>query len=181
MKSGVWMLKAQLEEMLGNPSLALACYDTVAANYHEFSDSVYALWGVQRLSAVQDTVTNATDSAFRAFEHRKYLDLLAMIDTVPQPNVPMTGQSNAMQVTVFPNPASSSMAISIDGLQEGVPVTVEIVNLLGQTVMTIFNGTPESGLGLYISFDCSTLTNANYFARVVSGGMRATVKFSVVH
>ncbi len=190
LKSSVWMLKGQLNEMLGLQDSAAVCYDTVIANYHQFVDSVYALWDLQRLG-IPDTETLSIDSGEYAFSQREYHDLLAMIDTISAPDTGWGAGKIAdghaepevasLQVTVHPNPVAGIVKICVEDLPGGVPVTVDVVNQMGQSVATLYNATPEAELGLCLSLDCAQLPSGIYYADLQTGGFHHAVKFSVEH
>ena len=82
LKSGILMLKGEVHELMGNIDSAVAAYTDVITNYHQYSDSIYALWNLQRLSYASDTLySSAFDSSQGAYTIRVYNDLLAMLDT----------------------------------------------------------------------------------------------------
>ena len=90
-------------------------------------------------------------------------------------------ESNPIVVTAHPNPATTLARICVEDLPESIPATVEIVNLMGAHIATLYNATPEAELGLCLSLDCSRMPSGTYYARVVNDIMGTTVKFSVEH
>jgi hypothetical protein len=86
-----------------------------------------------------------------------------------------------LAVTVHPNPATSTVKVCIEDLPGGIPVVVDVVNQLGESVATLYNATPDAELGLCLSLDCSTLPSGNYYADLQTMGMHHAVKFTVAH
>jgi hypothetical protein len=192
-KGDVWQLEGNLFEMIGNLDSAVFAFDTVLTSYHQFSDSVYAQWGIQRDTLPIDTVTATSDSLRIAYDLRVQNDIIAMMDTVSSAdtdggahkiadgNQSPVSNSEGLVVTVHPNPASSSVKVCVEDLPGGIPVTVEVVNQLGETVAMLYNATPEAELGLCLSLDCSKLPNGSYYADLRTDGTHKAVKFSIEH
>ena len=86
-----------------------------------------------------------------------------------------------LQVTVQPNPASGSVKVCVEDLPARIPVVVDVVNQMGESVATLYNATPDAELGLCLSLDCSTLPSGNYYADLQTGGFHHAVKFTVEH
>jgi len=89
--------------------------------------------------------------------------------------------TSGIAVTVHPNPSSSYARVCVASLPEGIPATVEIINLMGEAVTTLYNAAPEAELGLCLTLDCSRMPSGTYYARVMNDIMGTTVKFSVEH
>lgn len=83
--------------------------------------------------------------------------------------------------TVHPNPASKSALVCIEEMPEGEPVLVEILNSLGEPITTLYNGTTEAEMGFCFRVDCSEFANGTYYAHIVAGGMKKSLKLSVQH
>jgi hypothetical protein len=74
----------------------------------------------------------------------------------------------------YPNPFNASVNISY-GLTENSEVSVEIYNVVGQRVATLFDGQKEVGEHS-INWNASVFPSGVYFARLEAGGGSETVK-----
>jgi hypothetical protein len=81
-------------------------------------------------------------------------------------------------LTVSPNPSSSSLTFRIANAQSG-HVTVEIVDILGRNVQTIFDDTMERG-EQRLKLDAGTLQPGTYLCRLRTGSGVTARKFQVV-
>ncbi|MBK9247431.1 MAG: putative Ig domain-containing protein [Ignavibacteria bacterium] len=79
-------------------------------------------------------------------------------------------------VTVFPNPASNTMTLSLE-TTAGI-ATVSIVSTLGSEV-TNFQTTTYQGMN-QLSFDCSNLPTGMYLVRIQTGIITRTVSMRIV-
>lgn len=70
-------------------------------------------------------------------------------------------------VVVSPNPVSTDATISFN-LQASAEVSVSIMNMMGQEVLTVVNANEVSGNHAY-SIDVTTLPAGNYVYRVIAG------------
>ncbi len=86
-----------------------------------------------------------------------------------------------LAVTVYPNPVKGIVQVCVEDLPAQIPVTVDVVNQLGEQVAELYHATPEAELGLCLQLDCSKLPNGIYYADLQTQGQHRTVKFSVEH
>ncbi len=82
---------------------------------------------------------------------------------------PTNAERLALQLNAFPNPSDGRMTFEYVLTGQAV-VTLEIVNLLGQSVMTIVNTTQTAGT-YTLPVDVSTLPNGMYFYRLYAGSV----------
>lgn len=86
-----------------------------------------------------------------------------------------------ISMTVYPSPASLNTRICIDGVPANVQVVVEVLDILGHTVQTLYNAKPDAECGLSFTLDCSRLEDGVYYAHIKNGNIVRTVKFMVAH
>lgn len=121
-KSAMWGMKARVFEMLGNQDSAVFAYDTILAHYHQFSDSVFAQWGIQR-----DTISsNGTDTALLGYSDRVQADIYSMMDTASAvgggykiATHSIAQDTASLLMTVHPNPSSNYTRICVPDLPAG--------------------------------------------------------------
>ena len=90
----------------------------------------------------------------------------------------MTEQSNSpMGLSAFPNPAATSTIINYS-LAISADVTIEVTNLLGETVRVVSLGKQSSGKQLY-EMNLETLSVGSYFIKLNAGEMSETMKVTV--
>lgn len=68
----------------------------------------------------------------------------------------------------YPNPFNPSTQIRFSVPKDGF-TTLKVINILGQEVATLFEGTAKAGYLLDITFDAKTLSSGIYFARLQQG------------
>jgi len=78
-----------------------------------------------------------------------------------------------------PHPVVSSSTVGIS-VEETSPVTVELYNLLGQRVRTLYDGTLTSGRVLNVEIDATQLPSGTYFVRTTSDLGQNTQRVAVV-
>jgi len=83
----------------------------------------------------------------------------------------------ANNVSVYPNPISTSATVSFN-LVDANPVTIEMVNALGQVVSTANLGTLNAGEQTY-SVNASNLDNGLYFINIQVGNSKVVRKVSI--
>ncbi|MGZ6519068.1 MAG: T9SS type A sorting domain-containing protein, partial [Bacteroidia bacterium] len=83
----------------------------------------------------------------------------------------------ANNVTVYPNPISTSATVNFN-LVESNPVTIEMVNAIGQVVSTTNLGTLNAGTQTY-SVNASNLSNGLYFINIRVGNSKVVKKVSI--
>ena len=87
--------------------------------------------------------------------------------------------STFSSLNLFPNPASSSTEISFS-LQSSSDVKVELFNLVGEKVKSVFAGNQNAG-EQKLSIDCTDLNNGIYFVKLIAGRTEKTITLSVSH
>jgi hypothetical protein len=91
------------------------------------------------------------------------------------------GEEKPMEVSidnVYPSIASNQASLEFTSPVE-VPTTIEVTNINGEVVKTIFNGVSNVGQNL-VGFTVNELPNGVYFATVKTGGTVKTSKFTVL-
>ena len=83
-------------------------------------------------------------------------------------------------LNVFPNPAESSTQVSFSLTSSSDDVTIDIFNMVGKKIKTVFSG-PEASGTYNIPVDCTDLQNGFYFIKINTGNLEKTVIFSVSH
>lgn len=83
--------------------------------------------------------------------------------------------NNKVQLSIYPNPAQSYITIEFD-LTETKNVSIEIKNILGQTVKTIDNNAFSNGVNK-IEFDVSEFSKGLYFVHLQSENGILSKKF----
>ncbi|MEZ4701871.1 MAG: choice-of-anchor B family protein [Rhodothermales bacterium] len=75
--------------------------------------------------------------------------------------------------TPYPNPfgESTRMALTLD---ESAPVTIEVFDLLGRQVATLYQGVAPAGSPVSVGFDAGNLPDGNYLIRARSGERTAS-------
>ena len=75
-----------------------------------------------------------------------------------------------LTVNAYPNPfnATTSIEFTLDG-SEPEEVTLEVYNLSGARVATLFNGNADAGKTYTVTFDGTALEPGVYFYQLVSG------------
>lgn len=82
-------------------------------------------------------------------------------------------------VTSYPNPSSALTSVSYS-LESPGDVKIEIYNLIGKNIKTVFSG--NEGIGDHkITFDSSSLDNGIYLVKIITGRTEKTIKLSVSH
>ncbi len=82
-------------------------------------------------------------------------------------------------VLVYPNPVNTNCNLYIE-LSNSTEIQVSLVDLLGNTVMTVANENAVAGAHQY-QVNATGLASGIYFVKVQSGDVNRTVKFTVVH
>ena len=82
-------------------------------------------------------------------------------------------------VLVYPNPVNQLFNVYVD-LTNSTDINLNVVDLLGNTVMNIANENAVAGAHQY-QVNASTLASGIYFVKVNSGDVNKTVKFTVAH
>lgn len=91
------------------------------------------------------------------------------------------GEEKPIEVSidnVYPSIASNQASLEFTSPVE-VPTTIEVTNINGEVVKTIFNGVATVGQNL-VGFTVNELPNGVYFATVKTGGTVKTSKFTVL-
>lgn len=77
--------------------------------------------------------------------------------------------------TNYPNPFNPSTTIRFT-LADDAPTVLRVYNMLGQSVMTLFDGNAEAGRMYQVTFDASTLPSGFYVAYLESGNRQMIQK-----
>lgn len=80
---------------------------------------------------------------------------------------------------IYPNPVQSAFNVYLD-LSQATDINLTVVDLLGNSVMTIANEHATAGVHQY-QVNASTLASGIYFVKVNSGDVNNSVKFTVAH
>jgi hypothetical protein len=80
---------------------------------------------------------------------------------------------------IAPNPVRGAASFSF-ATREAQPVTVEVYNVLGQRVATLFNGRLSGGQTQSVQIDASDLVSGTYFVRVKGASVNETRRMTVV-
>lgn len=95
----------------------------------------------------------------------------------------MTGiadpSTSVASVNVFPNPASVSSSVSYS-LETSSDVSIELYNMVGAKLKTIFSGNQNAGEHK-LAVDCASIDNGIYFVKIIAGRTEKTVTLSVAH
>lgn len=148
------------------------------------ADSLYITMDLTR----GDSTNNFTLSHIESYDD-SIQDLLPPYDSItgggPAPKIstsqPITPDTVGLQVTVHPNPAENYTRICVLDLPGGVPASVQVVNMNGEVVATLYNATPDAELGLCLTLDCSKLPSGIYYADIQNAIMGRAVKIVVEH
>ncbi|MDB5236142.1 MAG: hypothetical protein JWR44_3135 [Hymenobacter sp.] len=90
-----------------------------------------------------DIAGAATDinSPFRSSDHDPVVIGLNFTSTVTA--AATSSSANGVELQVFPNPTPGAFSIRIVGVPDAIPLTLEVVSMLGQKVLSL-HGTPEA-------------------------------------
>lgn len=82
-------------------------------------------------------------------------------------------------VNVYPNPANDKVQIEMN-LSQSVALKVEVVNILGEVVSTVYNNNASIGM-MKTEVATNLLSNGVYFIRIGSDNKVQNYKFTVAH
>jgi len=117
----------------------------------------YNVNGSGSVSAIQSAITAALNAMTGIAEHSNQIS----------------------SVNVFPNPATVSSSVSYS-LSSSADVRIELYNIVGQNVKTVFSGNQNSG-EYKVDIDCAKLQSGIYFIKLSTGKLENTVMLSVSH
>jgi hypothetical protein len=80
---------------------------------------------------------------------------------------------------IAPNPVSGTASFTF-ATREAQPVTVEVYNVLGQRVATLFSGRMSGGQTQSVQIDASDLVSGTYFVRIKGDSVNETRRMTVV-
>jgi len=86
---------------------------------------------------------------------------------------------NISALNLFPNPVKNTTTVSYKMMESSI-ITVDVVNMTGETVLNISNSFQYAG-PVKIQFDTGLLSDGFYFLRIQSKSGSQLTKFSVVH
>ena len=87
--------------------------------------------------------------------------------------------SNSFAMNIFPNPSNSIASISYS-LESSSDVKIELFNLVGEKVKSVFAGNQNAG-EQKLNIDCTDLNSGIYFVKRIAGKTEKTITLSVVH
>lgn len=139
-----------------------------AAFYHSYQDGVPAYTSMLR---------EGNDDYFRAnawaLQRIPFINLnVGVASATPQP-VP-----KSRNLSVYPNPASGTIWLSVDFSDNKQPYQVEFFDICGRLVL---RREFENRIVSQLPIDISELSNGSYTLRVISGENMASTKLMVVH
>ncbi|TND07195.1 MAG: BNR/Asp-box repeat-containing protein [Bacteroidetes bacterium] len=82
-------------------------------------------------------------------------------------------------VNVFPSPATDKVQVELN-LKQSADLKIEIVNMLGELVSSVYNQNTQAGL-LKKEIPTAALSNGVYFIRLSAGDKVQNHKFTVAH
>lgn len=88
-------------------------------------------------------------------------------------------ENNIHELSVFPNPVNNTATISYE-ITEASIVTVDVLNLMGESVLIVSNSNQNAGL-IEFQFDTNSLKDGFYLVRIHSNKGEKVTKFSVKH
>ncbi|MGZ4056362.1 MAG: T9SS type A sorting domain-containing protein [Bacteroidia bacterium] len=97
------------------------------------------------------------------------------IDTCGHISTGVNEISEIQEINIYPNPATNQITLEFD-LTETKNTTIEVKNVLGQTVKSISNIAFQKGTNK-IEIDISDFTNGIYFLQLISEHRQLTAKF----
>lgn len=101
------------------------------------------------------------------------------IDEFFKPTGISTNEAIAASVSVFPNPASSSLTISFD-LEKAAVMKLTLTDVQGKKIETLFNGTLAPGANTK-TIQLPELKNGSYFLQGDLGGKLFTKKITILN
>jgi hypothetical protein len=87
----------------------------------------------------------------------------------------LTITSTTTSTGSYPNPFNPSTEIEF-AVEESGRATLEVFDLLGQKVATLFDGFAQSGYSHRVRFEAGSLSSGVYMYRLQSGGRSLTKK-----
>ena len=89
-------------------------------------------------------------------------------------------QDEAIEISSFPNPFSSITTIEFQKLDKDSHVTIDVFNLAGEHITTLFDSNIIAGEKNAVHFDGSDLEQGIYIYRVVSGNSLHTGRLILI-
>ncbi|MES2587713.1 MAG: T9SS type A sorting domain-containing protein [Bacteroidota bacterium] len=86
------------------------------------------------------------------------------------------------ELIVYPNPSTNVVSITVEslGIKTTKDLTIQLKNILGETVLEIFKGKVDANQKV-IEFNTSNLSNGNYFISYTDGEVSRKTKVVVAH
>jgi hypothetical protein len=84
-------------------------------------------------------------------------------------------------IEMSPNPAADQIKLTYDVGANDLPVTIEVFDVLGQSVQTVMNAKPHQLGRHFETIDASTLPSGTYTVRIVGGGRVTSHQVKVEH
>jgi hypothetical protein len=145
--------------------------------YNNTKDSIKAennFWGTANLDSIEAHIF-----------HKPDLDTLGFVDYLPIRTVTSIGSSNTASLVngfklydAYPNPFNPTTSISFE-VSKTANVVLNIYDLTGKLVQTLFNGVREPGK-YEIQFNAEKLSSGMYFYRIESDGFTETKKLMLL-
>ena len=149
------------------------------------SDTILAQITFRTLSPTENKTLNAlTVLKFLANESNR---TSGVINGSISTNSDVTGVSSDIEnttgsiVLIYPNPSTGNTMLTYQLKRDKQHVNIEVINLMGQNVITLVNETKDSGnYRISISNQGNTLNNGVYFIRMTVDGISHSQKFLIV-
>jgi hypothetical protein len=105
----------------------------------------------------------------------------AISDALAAPLGVIEHQNSNFELISFPNPAKNGLlnvSYTIDRIEN---INFDIINILGETVLTLNDHSAKTNGQYNRTFDISTLTNGAYFLKLSTLSFTETLRFVVAH
>ncbi len=150
------------------------CYDVNIAD--AFGDGICCTFGTGTWSVTFDgtTTVSPTGGAYGAGE-------TISVGTCKRGSQAQSAvTANDLKVAVYPNPSSDLTYFKFSSPEAG-NMTVDVYNLQGTRMATVFNGQVDAGVARTVDFNATELASGVYIYRVTSNGMTKSGKFQIAH
>ncbi|MDQ3277162.1 MAG: T9SS type A sorting domain-containing protein, partial [Bacteroidota bacterium] len=133
--------------------------------------------GVPSLSAINaaiDAINNIFDGCKNFIGYYSTCPYSTMLTTSVRGEEPL-GTLNALKVSTYPNPFRDKVRFVIESPVSG-RVSLEVYNMLGQKVHTVFQGHVTGGISQVVEYNVSLLRQGNLMYTLIMNGERVTGK-----
>ncbi|MBK7130222.1 MAG: T9SS type A sorting domain-containing protein [Crocinitomicaceae bacterium] len=97
------------------------------------------------------------------------------INLYPASMTSVDENENAFGLSVYPNPVNDMLTVNFDVIESG-NYNITLVNLLGETIASIYSGDLPSGQNQF-GYSAATLAKGVYYVRVEHDGLVSVIKF----